>query len=90
MQYQSRRKHPDCTDKDKADLDRKIEEANANILERNEQEYCRKEMDAIKKIKTEPKEFFRHANKNKNTRSRIGPLKSGNHTTVARRKWHVY
>ena len=35
------------------------------------------EAEAIKKIKEDPKQFFKYANKNKKTRSRIGPLKSG-------------
>ena len=34
--------------------------------------------EAIKKIKCDPKEFFKYANRTKKAKSRIGPLQSGN------------
>ena len=39
--------------------------------------YWKKETEVIKKIKTDPKQFYKYVNRNRKTRSRIGPLKSG-------------
>ena len=86
-QYHSSLLHPDCTKKDKAILEGKIKEANAKIMEEYEQELLKKEEDAIKKIKDEPKKFFKYANKNRKTRTRIGPLKSGNYYYSGQKKW---
>ena len=69
--------HPDMTNKDKENKEKKIEELNLKIQEDHEQERQRKEDEAIKKIQVDPKYYFKFANRTKKLKSKIGPLRSG-------------
>ena len=70
-------KHQHCTITDRERISANIEVLNKTMQEENEKDLRNKERTAIKKIKEEPKYFYKYANQNRKTRSRIGPLKSG-------------
>ena len=69
--------HPDCTKTDKQVLEERVVAANQRLQEWHEEERERLESKAVEKIKLDPKEFFKFANKTKKTKAKIGPLKSG-------------
>ena len=73
----SKIEHPHCTLKDKKDQEGRMEEVNKKIQGLHEEERKSKEKAAIEKIKLDPKEFYRFANKSKKAKTKIGPLKSG-------------
>ena len=77
-QHHKQMNHPHCTKKDKDELASKVEVLNERMLTEHERDLEAKEKEAIKKIKGDPKQFYKYANQNKKIRSRIGPLKSGN------------
>ena len=74
---ESQASHSDVTNRDKEEIEEKIVSINKTIQDDHEQERVRKEEEAVSKIKTEPKEFFRYTNRTKKSKSRIGPLRSG-------------
>ncbi len=55
-----------------------VEEINSKIQVHHEAERERKEAAAVSKIQVDPKAFFKFANQNKKTKSKIGPIRSGN------------
>ena len=54
---------PDCRDKDKEEKETQIEELNEVIQKEHQEQRERKEREALEKIKTNSKEFFKFANK---------------------------
>ena len=68
-------KQPCCREKDRLEKEDQIKSLNEEIQREHQQERERKECEVIEKIKVNPKEFFKYANKTKKTRSKIGPLK---------------
>ena len=75
-QLHKKMKHQHCTITDRERISANIEVLNKTMQEENEKDLRNKERTAIKKIKEEPKYFYKYANQNRKTRSRIGPLKS--------------
>ena len=68
----------DCRNKDRENKESQIEALNEEIQKEHEEQRERKEAEAIEKIKVNPKEFFKFANKTKKkSKSKIGPLRSG-------------
>ena len=66
----------DTTERDKARMLAEIDDTNTKILKLHTNEQVRQEKQVIEDIQLNPRSFYKYANKNKNTKTKIGPLKA--------------
>jgi len=70
--------HPDLTLTDRAIITMEMGTANNKLLELHKAERERKEKRLIEQLKSNPKAFYKYANKKKKVKEKIGPLKPEN------------
>ena len=70
--------HPDVTNEDTKSITEKIKDIHIDILNLMDEDEKRKEVKLIKELTSNPKAFYKYANEKKKTKTKIGPLKSGN------------